>query len=343
MKKFIPVILSMFLFIQGISQKQIITLTFQAKDSLTRNAFVFDSIHIKNLTENCDTTLYGPVSLLTLDATWPVGIREPASSSSDSFVVMQNVPNPFQGSTWVRIFMRSEGLLNLAVYDHQGKNLSEYQNSFVKGWHLFGISTSGSRFLLLKVSDNTTEKTIKMVSAGSGNTGDRITCMGSSGQGTDILKSLPDATGFIFYLGNQLLITANVKGYREKILSDNPVSGETYMFEMVPAVFTCGSAMTINHKAGAVAPVNKTATYATVTNVTGEPSKCRITSNLGADHKATAKNDATEASAGWYWQFNRNTQGSPVIMGWSLQFLSVFSQMILQQKSFANTLRCIRE
>ncbi len=33
--------------------------------------------------------------------------------------------------------------------------------------------------------------------------------------------------------------------------------------------------------------------------------KCWITSNLGADHQATAVNDATEASAGWYWQFNR--------------------------------------
>ena len=69
--------------------------------------------------------------------------------------------------------------------------------------------------------------------------------------------------------------------------------------------FTCGSAFTISHVAGMVAPVPKTVTYATVTNIPGEPSKCWITSNLGADHQATAKNDATEASAGWYWQFNR--------------------------------------
>jgi hypothetical protein len=67
----------------------------------------------------------------------------------------------------------------------------------------------------------------------------------------------------------------------------------------------CGDALTINHVAGTVAPVNKTVTYGTVTNVPGEPSKCWITSNLGSDHQATAVNDATEASAGWYWQFNR--------------------------------------
>ena len=67
----------------------------------------------------------------------------------------------------------------------------------------------------------------------------------------------------------------------------------------------CGISITINHVAGDVAPVNKTVTYGTVTNIPGENSKCWITSNLGADHQAIAVDDATEASAGWYWQFNR--------------------------------------
>jgi len=72
-----------------------------------------------------------------------------------------------------------------------------------------------------------------------------------------------------------------------------------------PTPFICGSSITINHTAGVVAPVTKTVTYGTVSNVPGETSKCWITSNLGADHQATAVDDATEASAGWYWQFNR--------------------------------------
>jgi uncharacterized protein (TIGR02145 family) len=69
--------------------------------------------------------------------------------------------------------------------------------------------------------------------------------------------------------------------------------------------FTCGSPITINHITGAVAPVNKTVTYGIVTNIPGEPSKCWITNNLGASHQATSVDDETEASAGWYWQFNR--------------------------------------
>ena len=67
----------------------------------------------------------------------------------------------------------------------------------------------------------------------------------------------------------------------------------------------CGISVTINHIAGAVAPVSKSVTYGSTTNIPGEPAKCWITSNLGSDHQATSVDDATEASAGWYWQFNR--------------------------------------
>jgi hypothetical protein len=73
----------------------------------------------------------------------------------------------------------------------------------------------------------------------------------------------------------------------------------------ISLLWSCGSSITINHVAGNVAPVTKTVTYGTVTNIPGDPSKCWITNNLGADHQAAAVNDTTEASAGWYWQFNR--------------------------------------
>jgi hypothetical protein len=69
--------------------------------------------------------------------------------------------------------------------------------------------------------------------------------------------------------------------------------------------FTCGMQITVTHLASAgTAPVDKTVTYGTAINVPGEPSKCWITSNLGSDHQAVAVDDTTEASAGWYWQFN---------------------------------------
>ncbi len=69
--------------------------------------------------------------------------------------------------------------------------------------------------------------------------------------------------------------------------------------------YYCGNPITVNHISGSVAPVNKTVTYHTVTGIPGESAKCWITQNLGSDHQATAVSDATEPSAGWYWQFNK--------------------------------------
>lgn len=67
----------------------------------------------------------------------------------------------------------------------------------------------------------------------------------------------------------------------------------------------CGTPFTLTHTVGSVSPVNKTVTYGTVeTNLSGS-TKCWITQNLGADHQAISATDDSEASAGWYWQFNR--------------------------------------
>jgi hypothetical protein len=80
----------------------------------------------------------------------------------------------------------------------------------------------------------------------------------------------------------------------------------SYGEETILPPFTCGYYIKINHLvSGGVAPVDKTVSYGTITNIPGELSKCWITSNLGADHQAIEVSDATEASAGWYWQFNR--------------------------------------
>jgi hypothetical protein len=88
-------------------------------------------------------------------------------------------------------------------------------------------------------------------------------------------------------------------------LQGTEVKAEAYSGPVTPASFTCGSSITVSHTAGNVSPVSKNVTYGTVTNIPGEPSKCWITSNLGSDHQANAKNDNSEGSAGWYWQFNR--------------------------------------
>jgi hypothetical protein len=79
----------------------------------------------------------------------------------------------------------------------------------------------------------------------------------------------------------------------------------TILTQTTSPCWTCGGTLVVTHTAGSVAPVTKTVSYGTVATSLSGASQCWITQNLGADHQATAYNDATEASGGWYWQFNR--------------------------------------
>ncbi|MBW6461085.1 MAG: hypothetical protein K0B08_11000 [Bacteroidales bacterium] len=94
-------------------------------------------------------------------------------------------------------------------------------------------------------------------------------------------------------------ITWNVLAEKDRLQGDVKFKVEAI------SGFDCGKTITVNHRAGDVAAVTKTVTYGTVTNIPGEPSKCWITQNLGADRQATSVSEAAEAPAGWYWQFNR--------------------------------------
>lgn len=66
----------------------------------------------------------------------------------------------------------------------------------------------------------------------------------------------------------------------------------------------CGDFLCINHTIGTLAPETKTVQYGTVTSSLSGSSKCWITRNLGASTQASSESDGTDASAGWYWQFN---------------------------------------
>ncbi len=132
------------------------------------------------------------------------------------------------------------------------------------------------------------------------NAGATFSWRNSSGSWTSGTRDPVINSGATGYASDVFYLTVN---YSPPAAS---VSKGVYYKEVLPqGTFCCGSTLNISHIAGSVAPVSKTVAYGTVKNVPGEASKCWITSNLGASHQATAKDDNTEASAGWYWQFNR--------------------------------------
>jgi hypothetical protein len=107
------------------------------------------------------------------------------------------------------------------------------------------------------------------------------------------------------YLEYNLLCLTEYTRYVWAYCDCNYSETPTMLAESTLACWSCGDSITVFHIADSVAPVTKTVTYGTIGNIPGEPSKCWITNNLGSNHQALAKDDTTEASSGWYWQFNR--------------------------------------
>jgi uncharacterized protein (TIGR02145 family) len=243
MKKTYLLIICILAVINGFCQKESITLTFKALDSITSAPQVLDSVYVENLAENCDTSLYSPVSSLTLNVLH-VGIFE-HSYGPETFIVMQNGPNPFEGSTSIRIFQKKSGDLNLSVTDNQGRQLSSCQKHLERGWHTFGVSANGSQLLMVNISDNVSSKTLRLLSTG-GSEENLLSYTGSSSQAPLSCKSGQAGAVFIFYMGNQLVYHGYVQGFHECVIPDHPDSDTTYTFTMVPIStppFVCGTVL----------------------------------------------------------------------------------------------------
>ena len=123
------------------------------------------------------------------------------------------------------------------------------------------------------------------------------------------------ASGKIFYKDSRTQKTGTLSLTGDATAADVAYGKTFYASDLTkqtgtycPTTFTtCGQCYQVTHQdEDGVAPVDKTVSYQTVsTSIGGTGTKCWITQNLGATHQATDATDATEDSAGWYWQFNR--------------------------------------
>jgi len=198
--------------------------------------------------------------------------------------------------------------------NYEDEAVFSYSNSKVYGFSVRCLKNSQDPTLptvttsiISNITYNSAQGGGEVTSAGNGYVSARGVCWNTTGDPvlgncdgyTTDGEGLGEFTSFI----TGLFETTN---YYVKAYATNEVGtayGDEESFTTNSMSWTCGDPITIDHVAGSVAPVNKISSYGTVNNVPGEPDKCWITSNLGANHQATAVDDATEPSAGWYWQF----------------------------------------
>jgi uncharacterized protein (TIGR02145 family) len=245
MKKIFLLSLVFFGFLNANGQIQV-TLTFTGQDSLTQSFLPLDSVGVYNLTENCDTMLYGSVPLLSLSTYWPVGAGEIRIPESEAFVLKQNYPNPFDGSTSLIIEKARPGSLTVALFTTTGIKLAEYQRDLEKGFHVFDISSSESSMLILMAFDDLTCKSIKIFPSGQNRAANKINYSGRIlNIGTGSFKSDGNSV-FTFFLGNQMMYSAYASGYHDQSKFDHPVTSMAYTFDMVPLVIVVPPVVSTN-------------------------------------------------------------------------------------------------
>lgn len=143
--------------------QQTLEISFKARH-YEGQALGLDSILIKNINRNCDTTLYAPDTILNL--LFYVGMDE-NKAIENSFNISQNYPNPvIMGKTSVDIFMPHQDRVFIKVFDITGNLVTHYNIIISNGMHTFDFYIENRGTYLLTAMTGGQFKSVKIMSLG---------------------------------------------------------------------------------------------------------------------------------------------------------------------------------
>ena len=147
---------------------QSVTLTFTGQDINSRYVRL-DSIVVRNLNYGWQETLQWPDTVLTLSVT---GLEDFEDQDFAYLHLSQNIPNPFETTTYVNLDVAQVGDVSVEIRDVIGRLVKVQRFAAVPGHYQFrvNLSSAGVYFLTARMNGQTT--TVKMVNRGNGGTDD---------------------------------------------------------------------------------------------------------------------------------------------------------------------------
>lgn len=118
-----------------------------------------DSITIENLTRNWSETLYYPDTVYTLIL--PTGIPSRAEDNG-----IQVMPNPFDGTTQVKIQSPKSEYTQMSLTDISGRICAEYSGMLQEGGNLFTITLALPQMYVLTVQTRSGIRSVKLQNTG---------------------------------------------------------------------------------------------------------------------------------------------------------------------------------
>ena len=145
---------------------QTVSMTFTGRNADNNQYVRLFSVVVQNLTRGWTETLFWPDTVLTL--TEGTGVEDVGMMSTTSLRLSQNVPNPFNGMTFVNLDVIESGDVVLTITDITGRVVGANNYSFQPGVHQLRVSLPSTGIYFLTARQNGQVSSIKMISNGGG-------------------------------------------------------------------------------------------------------------------------------------------------------------------------------
>jgi uncharacterized protein (TIGR02145 family) len=185
-----------------------------------------DSLVIVNQTQNCDTTLVWPDTLLHFTY---VGIPQ-FEKPENNLQVLQNHPNPFESETTILVSIPDKDEVSILITDYSGRNLISQKHLLEQGTHYFRFTTGNSGMYIFTALTVTKRSSIKLIcNSRASNNKTSLTYSGKM-QASAVLKSSTKWGDFVFSPGDKLVIRG-FNDQTESALTDSPEYSNNYTLQ----------------------------------------------------------------------------------------------------------------
>jgi len=225
MKKIIIFLLTFILIISGFQiNGQIFELKFTAVNNTTW--IPADSIKIINKTQDCDTMLYYPDTVLSLSY---VGVKE-VSGGGSSFTFLDLYPNPVLNDAVLELAIHKGEEIEILVSSSSGQIIGRWKSTIEKGVHHFRLIPGNEGLYIITLQSKLSRQTLKLVNANTKRSNRfKLSYMGKEGSGI-ALKSNKQKSTFTYEFGDTLLMINFVQNLESASLL-TPESSQLLSFQ----------------------------------------------------------------------------------------------------------------
>lgn len=215
MKQFTSLFLLLLLCIGGFAQQ--LSLSFVGEDARTHSYMQLTRVVITDNTQGWTETIVYPDTNIIMQVS-TVGINENVNAE---FGLDKNNPNPFNGTTDVKLTLVESGVVNMEIMDITGRSVEAWNAlSLPIGVHQFHINIADAGIYFLTARQNGKTSFVKMVNNGNGD-GNMIEYVGVNTLPLQSKNSIKGIINHTFALGDAM----TYKGYA--MVEGEEVEGET--------------------------------------------------------------------------------------------------------------------